>query len=464
MPTMKKLLLGTTALAVGGFADPAIAADPIKIGVSGYYQFYAMAGAVEGSYALNGSSVQNKGLQFIQEGEIHFIGQTKLDNGTTFGVRVELEGWNPAVSGTAVSGADVHQIDEAFLYAFGDWGRVEFGSKDDAPYIMYYGAPSALPGWGFFQPNTDFKWTNKTADSNNMAAFRMATQAIDAEYQDVNRINYYTPRFYGLQIGVSYAPKIQPFTQQGGAQWGLAPGPGTNTGGVCGFADATTANGCPTNDNSWQDAWAIGANYLNKFGDVAVAVYGAYSSMTFVPGLSPNEAAANTKNGANFSAWKQAAVGLQFSYAGLTAGGSFIWDNNGLGTNYYTGADNDTRSFAVGIMYETGSWELSAGFGVAYNDNGNGVPSIVACNGMGTTSACQLGAAATPTAYFGSNPNAGAASFGAVSASTIEIGANYILGPGITIAGGAIINNLSGPSNAVVGQSWTLLLGMELRF
>ena len=133
---MKKLLLGSTALVAGGLlAAPAMAADPIKIGVGGYYQFYALAGNMESIYAPNGSSIQYKGLQFIQEGEIHFIGQSKLDNGTTVGLTVELEGWNPQVSATATAGSP-RTIDEAFLFAFGDWGRLEFGSRDQASYRM----------------------------------------------------------------------------------------------------------------------------------------------------------------------------------------------------------------------------------------------------------------------------------------------------------------------------------------
>ena len=45
---MKKLLLGSTALVAGGLmAAPAMAADPIKIGVGGYYQFFALAGSIE---------------------------------------------------------------------------------------------------------------------------------------------------------------------------------------------------------------------------------------------------------------------------------------------------------------------------------------------------------------------------------------------------------------------------------
>ena len=94
---MKKLLLGSTALVVGGLmAAPAMAADPIKMGVGGYYTFYGAAGNIDATYAMNGSVTNYKGLGFIQEGEIHFIGQTKLDNGTSVGLTVELEAWNPA--------------------------------------------------------------------------------------------------------------------------------------------------------------------------------------------------------------------------------------------------------------------------------------------------------------------------------------------------------------------------------
>ena len=136
---MKKLLLGSTALVVGGLmAAPAMAADPIKIGVGGYYTFYAVAGGIQSTYATNGSVTSYNGLFFQQEGEIHFIGQTKLDNGTSVGLNVELEGWNPS-SATANA-----QIDEAYLFAFGNWGRVEVGSRDAASYRMYYGSPSAL--------------------------------------------------------------------------------------------------------------------------------------------------------------------------------------------------------------------------------------------------------------------------------------------------------------------------------
>ena len=108
-------------------------------------------------------------------------------------------------------------------------------------------------------------------------------------------------------------------------------------------------NNCPTNDYAWQDLFDVGANYLNKFGDFTVALYGAFAYASFVPGFGsvggvfPN-VAANQITGANLTAWKQWVVGAQFGYAGFTVGGAIGYDNNGLGSNYFTGVDNDTRS------------------------------------------------------------------------------------------------------------------------
>lgn len=472
---MKKLLLGSTALVAGGLmAAPAMAADPIKIGVGGYYQFYAIAGNIEGVYGsptlLGGAgagtllpggaqaSVQYKGLQFIQEGEIHFIGQSKLDNGTTVGLTVELEGWNNSVVATS----HARQIDEAFLFAFGDWGRLEFGSRDQASYRMYYGAPSALLGWGFFQHNSNFNWASG-AMLNNPAQGAATFFTIGGQFQDVNRINYFTPRFMGLQIGVGYSPKIN-ISPSATLTRGLTVGPGGGAG-ICGLNDATSASNCPTNDNSYQDIFDVGANYLNKFGDVTVALFGAFMYANFVPSF--NNAPgnnANTATGANLAPWKQWVVGMQFGFAGFTVGGSYGYDNNGIGGNYYTGQASESRKWAASIMYETGPWQMSFGWGHVNTDNGNGA-STQGTIFQGTSSAVGLvSPASSASGNFGTDPFAGAAVFGGYVADKFELGVNYALGPGIKLVGGGILWNVQGPVNGTQGQSWAAMLGMDLRF
>jgi hypothetical protein len=469
-----------------------MAADPIKIGVGGYYTFYVMAGSMEGSYATNGSYISFKSPVFWQEGEIHFIGQTKLDNGTTVGVRVELEGWNPATTAGAVAGQN-RQIDEAFLFAFGDWGRIEFGAHDGAAYQMSYGAPSALIQHGFLQYDSSIGWLNPIASANNLAAARITSSMVGYNFQDVNEFNYYTPRFAGLQVGFTYAPKIQ-LASPAPPAFGMGTGPGNNSAGICGYNDATAVANCPNSDFSWQDVFQVGVNYLNKFGDVSVALYFGYLNAAWSGGqgaLQPVTGAGTGSNmnllpvgvasvttGVNLAAWKQWTAGAQFSYAGFTVGGSVGWDNNGLGNNYLTQGDNDTRFYTASIMYETGPWQMSFGWGYAVNDNGNGSATLVAI-AQGTNAATYNVSTANATCNYlsgnnmpvtGQSPNiaqgcfGGGATFGSLSATKFEVGANYALGPGIKLTGGAIFNNLSGPTNATSAQSWAALFGMDLRF
>jgi outer membrane protein OmpU len=457
---MKKLLLGSTALVVGGvMAAPAMAADPIKIGIGGYYTFYALAGNVDSSYAFDGTFTTYKGLAFTQEGEIHFIGQTKLDNGTSVGLTVELEAWNPTGinAGAAGTSAGTIQIDEAFIFAFGDWGRAELGSRDAATYRMYYGTPSALIGWGAVQHNHN--WANTIMMANNKAYARTMATTITPTWQDVNRINYFTPRFQGLQIGVGYAPKLNAAAAGGQA----ATGPGGQL--SCGFNNAININNCPTADYAWQDLFDIGANYLNKFGDFTVALYGAFAYASFIPGYSPFAGAANQATGANLTAWKQWVVGAQFGFAGFTVGGAAGYDNNGLGANYFTGVDNDTRFYTAGIMYETGPWQMSFMWAGFYNTNGNGnsnLATISTGTNVGTNTACG-GVPGVNSTCFSGNP-ATSLFFGSNTINKWEIGANYALGPGVKLTGGAMMYTAGGPTNNTSGNSWVVLLGIDLRF
>jgi predicted porin len=162
-------------------------------------------------------------------------------------------------------------------------------------------------------------------------------------------------------------------------------------------------------------------------------------------------------------------VGAQFGYMGFTVGGAIGWDNNGLGSNYFTGVDNDTRFYTAGIMYETGPWQMSFMWAGFYNTNGNGSASITALNTQSgffaqtLNTASATGVPGRNSTAFNGNP-ATALLFGSETVNKWEIGANYALGPGVKLTGGALMTMASGPSNAVSGSSWGILLGMDLRF
>ena len=210
----------------------------------------------------------------------------------------------------------------------------------------------------------------------------------------------------------------------------------------------------------------VGANYLNKFGDVRVALYGAFPYGSFIPGNQPFGAAANMTTGANATSWKQWVVGAQLGYQGFTIGGAVGWDNQGLGSNYFTGQNNDTRFFTAGVMYETGPWQMSAGWTGSFNNNGNGSIgcNTVAVNTVTCTTPTGTGVPGVNSTAFGPGNNPANLSFGQESVQKFEIGLNYALGPGVKLTGGGLMYVASGPSAAVSGNSWGLLMGMDLRF
>ena len=194
----------------------------------------------------------------------------------------------------------------------------------------------------------------------------MAT-TITPTWQDVNRINYFTPRFAGLQIGVGYAPKII-----GAAASGQASAGPLNIAGTCGFAGATNINNCPSADYAWQDAFDVGANYLNKFGDFTVALYGAFAYASFVPGYRRWPARPTWRPVPTSPTGSSGCSVLSSASPASPSAAPSAGTTTASGANYFTGVDNDTRFYTAGIMYETGPWQMSFMWAGFYNSNGNG--------------------------------------------------------------------------------------------
>ena len=119
---MKKVLLGSTALVAAGLiAGHAEAADGVKLSLGGYYR--GVAGVMFDDFdgAAAGTEDDLRDYVFKQDVEVHFKGETTLDNGLTVGAVVQLEG---QTSGD--------QIDEVYAYFSGGWGELRFGDDDEA--------------------------------------------------------------------------------------------------------------------------------------------------------------------------------------------------------------------------------------------------------------------------------------------------------------------------------------------
>ncbi len=294
---MKKLLLGSTALMAAGalLASPAAAEEKIKLNVGGYYQ--SVVSFVDQD--VSGGTPEYHEINVRQEGEVQFTGSTTLDNGLTIGVNIQLE---------AEQSGD--QIDEHFIFFSGDWGRVNVGAENSASYLMGYIAPGV--GLGVNSPNFFLFSTQGAARTTT------ATTAVS----DANKLTYFSPRFSGFQLGVSYTPNID-------ARGGDAQSGGLNT------------------DNDLGDQAnfiSLGANFVESFNGVDIAVSGVYE-------LGDVEASVAGVDDAE--AWQ---IGLNVGFSGFTVGGSYGADNNA------TSGNTDSESWDVGAKYATGPWGVSLGY------------------------------------------------------------------------------------------------------
>ena len=295
---MRKVLLGCTALvAVAVVAAPPAAQaanEKIKLGLGGYMEQwfgYTDQDNVGGKTDANGVGQES-------DTEIWFTGSTTLDNGITFGVNVQLEG---NTSGDT--------IDESYLFIKGDFGEVLMGDENSAAYKMQYSAPDVGIG---ANSGDQTVWVSFAGVGGTAGSFRGAfgtTFVEAARVNDIFKLTYFSPRFSGFQFGVSYAPANQ---QDGG--------------------------GVYDRDVVLHDFVGVGANFVQSFNGVDVAVAGGYSQIT---------------GGAGAPDPESYSFGVNVGVSGFTVGGSYAHSEDDP-------AVGDMDGWDVGASYGTGPWEVSA--------------------------------------------------------------------------------------------------------
>ena len=135
---------------------------------------------------------------FVQNGEIHFKGKAMLDNGTEIGLNIQLE---------AETSSD--QIDEHYVYAKGDWGKLIVGAENGVAHLGEVTAPGFVAGLKMHNNSLTDAVIEKAYDAalgaNTIEDANMSTK-IEHISSDANKVSYFTPRLNGLQLGVSFAP------------------------------------------------------------------------------------------------------------------------------------------------------------------------------------------------------------------------------------------------------------------
>ena len=305
---MKNTLLCTSALALTGFAGAANAAEvsagSVNMGFSGYYTT-GLAYASVGTGA-NVGATDFDGIDVWTNAEIHFKPSITLDNGIKIGIDVQLE---------AGSNTNGDQIDEAYMSISGDFGQVLIGSENSAGYKMTVAAPdvsmifaqsSSLTAYVPYSGTVTGTAGSAVAGADLFRGTLGATYIENNRNNDANRLTYFSPRFGGLQLGLSYA------------------------------RDSGQTNGPVNNNTTLTDIVDIAANYSGSFGGMDLD-----GSLRWGQASAPGAAIDPEIWGA----------GLAVGFSGVTIGGSYAEQDGTLA--------RDGSAYDLGISYANGPMSYS---------------------------------------------------------------------------------------------------------
>ncbi|MCP5364633.1 MAG: porin [Hyphomicrobiales bacterium] len=253
----------------------------------------------------NGRDLDTSPVDQKYNSEICFSGEAELENGITVGFRVGLE-----------ANTDESQIAESYLYfEHPEWGLAQMGDTDNAPTNMHVGAPDGgisvndgdIIGIEAFVLPEGFKEGNTLIDST----------VLQIGDDSSGKFSAFSPRFGGLQIGLSYIPQFE----DGGSD-----------------NNSVSLTG---NDRPVRDGFAIGLNFTNDFEDVGIEAYAGYLH-------------GDTASAAGSSNIQGTGAGLVLGFEGFEFGGSFAWANGDMADD----TSIDGMAFDVGLAYEAATYRI----------------------------------------------------------------------------------------------------------
>jgi hypothetical protein len=260
------------------------------------------------------------------------------DSGLTLALKGTLEVYHDRLSGDNYGSDFVQKVYGQMQTGL---GRVEIGNTDGAAYVLAVTGPVVQGYTSIDNPNVTFFRDPSTGQAfANAFALNSATEA-SLNYA---KISYYTPRLYGIQLGMSFTPSegkdVLPFLNNGPQ-----------------VADRQT------------DIWELAASYSDYFGPVTV---------NFSGGWSVGHDDIKTPGHAGLTDWS---LGTEIDYAidedwKLAIGGA--WRQS----NAYAFGLNDVRAWGqtvskhLSATISRGSWILGAEIGEGQADGGLGDPTL----------------------------------------------------------------------------------------
>lgn len=309
---MNKLMLSAAAVALTLAASPAIAADDsgVKLNLGGYFKGYA-------NYT-NEDNVHS--LDIIRDTEVHFGGETTLDNGLTVGAHIEAE----------ADGEDGFGTDESYVYFAGSWGRANFGVEDGAAYLLQVAAPSA---------DDNIDGIRQTINPYAMGSVDYAND----QTRGADKLTYLSPVFSGFQAGASYTPQAADITTLGAVA-----------------SRGALGNSTDSDLGEYDGAWELAARYEGMVSNVGVILGAGYTHASNetdgavsvdVDGDGINDLGPFALD--DFSEWN---VGLDLDIGAFGVGAAYTESNLGVDAN------EDWETVVLGADYTTGPFKVGASY------------------------------------------------------------------------------------------------------
>ena len=297
------VLAGGTALAE---------AQPLNMTLGGYYHFdmHLFSEDQDGGDA-------NHGMVTAQDAEVNINMRGELDNGMKIGGRIELEASNNG-----------DQIDQHWLTLESGWGRIDVGAINSGRYNLSWTVNAPNVGHGITS-GVQTEWLTFNGGLGGFAFRRPLGSANNDASNDDQGIHYYSPRFNGFQVALSYRP-------------GIANKGGSNIGQI----DENT---------QYTDAFDAAVHYTGDLGGVGV---------TALVGLATATAPSMASSG-GFDDYQGVNAGFRFSSEGFKVGGMIADASEGFCVPANGSCDaSDARSssgtaFTFGISYGSGPWGVS---------------------------------------------------------------------------------------------------------
>ncbi len=322
---MKKLLCSAAVCGLALAANPAQAADGLKLDLGGYFKGY-MAWVDQDE----STGVDTNDFDMIRNTEVHFGGETTLDNGLTVGLHIEA----------AADGGDGFGVDESYAYFSGDWGRVNFGDEDGAAYLLQVEAPSAddnIDGLRQYVQPVNYAATDLGALPGGLLGSGFNQSGLDYD-QDVtgkaSKLTYLSPIFNGFQLGATFSPDSDNADELGGV----------------GLDDVEDAFG---------RAYELAVRYEGQFNNVGVILGGGYSWQE-LEDEDPTPAVGDPSD--DRFAWN---VGADLDIGPFGIGAAYVVDSQAEQhqTASITGpTDDEENTIVVGVDYTTGPFKLGASY------------------------------------------------------------------------------------------------------